>query len=350
MLKLLLVDYLSPNGHENFNAIHINALLKLGHSITAIGKKGQFDGVNNNPNFSTMYLPSWCNRPIKILPNIFCRIQAIFTLIYIMNKYKQKYDYSILLCYDILSCFFYRPKTKVVLINHNNVSQFSSKIKLWMTLHLPANYIHVTLNQEMKKRMEELNPYKKCCYVPHGVVQVSTDCKKPLYVGKDEQYLFCPVNRNIDVKLMANIISSEYVDDYLKSNKIKLFIKKFSDIIRASENIFVIDSFLEKAEYDYLIKNALAVILPYSTSFQYRCSGIMFESIAYQTPIIASDIPDLTCFDNDCNISFFSDENSFVEAVNISFKMNNIIELEIFNPMPYWKDILNDKNSEYEYS
>ena len=54
-----MIDYLSPNGHENFDKIHIEALVNLGHNLTLVGKKGQFDKVENKDKINIEVLPPW---------------------------------------------------------------------------------------------------------------------------------------------------------------------------------------------------------------------------------------------------------------------------------------------------
>lgn len=343
MRKILFIDYLGYSGHKNFNKIHINALQRQGWKFDLVGVVGQFNNMNidNHVNIIEIKEGFMTRRHAS---SLLSRLANILLLFKLRNMFKlSDYEYIIFPTYDVLSLFFFRTKQKVFLINHNNVSQLSSRIKLWMTKNLPLQYFHIALSQEMADRLRKLSPFRKCYYIPHGIIEPSNQEKKPVFIKEAEKYLFCPVNRNYDKVLLEKILTSQRVIKYLKKQNIRILIKRISDKICNSNEIFVIDSRLDKAEYDYLIKNACAVMIPYEQSFKYRCSGIMFESVAYKTPIIASDISALRSFENDCNISFFSDVKSFINSIEQSMYCNKKRhDLGKFNPYPYWKLVIED--------
>ena len=72
-----------------------------------------------------------------------------------------------------------------------------------------------------------------------------------------------------------------------------------------------------------MMKEALAVFLPYNSSdFQYRCSGIFFECVAFSSHIIASELPSMNMYKNNVDISYVADINSFVKAIEYSLNSN----------------------------
>ena len=339
-MKILFIDYLSYVAHKNFNKIQVDALQKLGCQIDFVGNKNQFDNIYDNGKISiTEIIGGFATKKHK--SPLLSRIANILYLSRV--KYRspiKEYDIIIFPTYDILSLFFFRTKKKTILINHNNVSQLWSKIKLWMTRHLSDNYIHIALSEEMKEELQKLIPLGKCYYIPHGIIEPTNNFKRPLFVQEGASFIFCPVNRNFDEEIVNKLLVSDKVNSYLKINNLYIIIKKITEKVKDTDYIRVINGILEKAEYDYLIKYSQAVLLPYKSSFKYRCSGIMFESISYNTPIIATDIPALKCFENDCNINYFIDEKSFLDTLKeIRNYKQKKVDRDKFNPYNYWEQL-----------
>ena len=115
---------------------------------------------------------------------------------------------------------------------------------------------------------------------------------------------------------------------------------KFYGVCPASCGEFV-QGVLDNEEYNYMLSKSKAVILPYGAGFKYRCSGIMFECVARKTPIIASRIDALEAFKGEINISFFSNKDELITAINnLSVIPLFNYDTNIFNPKKYWEKVL----------
>lgn len=342
--KVLVIDYMSPSGHKNFDKIHVESLLELNCNLKIVGKRGHFTDISNKQNIEICELPNWCCSRIKYLKPLFVRIQSILALLYIRAKYAQNdYDYTIFLCYDILSIFFYRTVSNVILIDHNNVGQLKNKVKLFLTKNYP-DYAHIALNKQMCQKLRDLLPEHNVFYIPHGLVPAFTNTHISEKYANSENFLFCPVNQNFDQKKIASLFNNDFLLDYLKEKNLVLYVKFFVGIREDRKEIQVISERLSEEDYKYLIKNSLAVILPYTEEFKYRCSGIMFECVANDTTLICYTNPAISIFNGEIDMYEFETSLQLVDCINA--RLNNgrkFYNKEFLNPTSYWRDFFKVK-------
>lgn len=336
-MQILVIDYISPEGHKNFDYVHVNALSELGYGLHLVGRRNQFASIANVGDFQVSSFPEWTFKTLP-LKQLSVRVMEMVRLKWVFSHVDvNEYDAIIMLSYDVLSLFPFRFKKKVLLINHNNVSQLAdNKIKLYLTRRLRNSFIHIALNVLMEKKLGELLHGKKVVYVPHGLVLNGSTIKRPSFLGDSDKFVFCPVNRNHDAVLLQRLLDSKGVTDYLECQGITFYVKKTVDYTTESHSIRRIMSFLSTEEYYYMIEKSVAVILPYGQTFKYRCSGIFFECIARDANIIATKIPDLEIYKEHARVQYFGDENSFIQCLKIIDKPNKAIDKGYFNPKKYW--------------
>lgn len=340
-MKILFLDYMSLNGHKNFNKIHIRALLEEGCELDLVGKNGQFDGIVATPKLRIYSIPPFLTKKYS-LPSLTCRIEWILILIWSIFKFPQrKYDLVILPTYDMVSTIFYRISKRVVCVVHDatyldkNINRIAANI-------LPKNFCFIGLNEEIKDRISEKVIHHKIYQIPHGLITPSVDYKKPAYLEPETRFFFCPINSFINYKLTSDVFSSQKLFDFLEDTNSFVVVKK--GVVTASNchRIIIIDNRPENEEYDYLMQNAKAVILPYATSFRYRCSGIFFECVARNTPVIASDIGSLRVYQNDTDTKYFSDLCGLINAMASYLEVKNgTSDISKFDPREGWNNVIN---------
>lgn len=342
-MRLLIIDYITYLGHRNFNKIHVESLIRLGHTIHVVGRNSALSSIDNNEKLKFTYLPGWSNRSFPV-SSVSERLKNVALLFWIKRKFDfQDYDLVIFLAYDILSLCFHRSYTPTILINHNNVSQLGSRIKLYLTKHLSGNYTHVVLTEETRMQLRDLLGKDSVKYVPHGFVYDKGEAVKPKYLNEGERFIFCPINSNYNAEQVTNLFSSSGFLELLEKENLLLVTKsnlvgsvKFQHIVSLSKRI-------PEEEYRYLLRNAVAVILPYSNAFKYRCSGILFECISANTPVIATQIEALDMYRDLIQIKFFRNVSEFVD--NIRYFLNTTrtkVDNTVFVPDNYWEQILNE--------
>lgn len=340
-MRLLLLDYISYLGHRNFNTVQVNALIKIGYDICLVGRTGQFENIKKKDNVSSVEIPEVF---FKKWPKgaVFFRLQGIMILLWVKEHIRWRdYDAVLVLTYDIMSIFIFRISTRTFLINHNNVSQLSNKIKLCLTRHLPNNYSHIALNDEMYRRLKELLPGRDVYYVPHGICPPSNKIRKPSFILDMGRFLFCPVNNNYDPLFVKKIFEDRTFLDYLKSSGIVLYVKESLGVGCDGCNVKKVPTTMKEEEYNFMLKNALAVLLPYCEFFKYRCSGIFFECVSFGTPVIVTKLATFDFYKNMVEMKTFSDVVSLICAIKYYSDEKKIMhDLSLFDPTCYWKTVI----------
>lgn len=331
---------MSIKAHQNFNKIHIGALIRLGHSVTLIGKAGHFDDIDDTSHINKIIIP---DRFFKKYPfaQITERLRELLCLFWLRRKIDYSaFDLVIIPTYDILSFFLFRINNKTILINHNNVFQLDNRVKLWLTKTLPYHYVHVALNELMKDRLENLLPAKRIYHIPHGILYSDRQETKPLFIEDENPFFFCPVNSNYDYSFLQSVFSSEELKVYIESKGINLFVKKSMGLITNSSNIINL-SVLSDSDYNYMLSHSKAVILPYGNDFKYRCSGILFECVNFNTPVLATEIDDLLLYKDLINIDFFHDVSSLIKGLDYCmYNKRKIYDYSMLMPDHYWKTVI----------
>lgn len=338
VMKILYIDYLSYSGHKNFNKIHLNALKSLGIDLSFVGSIDQYDDdlrceFLKIPNFFYLKLPFY---------SISSRILEFLCLLYIRFFIKTRnFDFIIFPTYDIFSIFAFPTRKKCFLINHNNVGQLDNPIKLIITKFLPINYVHVALNNEMHDRLSILLPSKRVLFVPHGLCLPFTKLKRPSTVPNECKFFFCPVNRNYDRNALEELFNDDQVVSFLDRNNIFIIIKE-GLISLYNKRIITVENKISFPEYNFLIKQSTAVILPYDDNFKYRCSGILFECIANDVSVVSSDINAMREFEDTISIRYFNNRDSFLKSLQcyLLSSENPSINKKKFSPYTYWQNVL----------
>lgn len=339
-MKILVIDYKSIKAHQNFNKIHLDVLLSQEHSLILVGRRGQFDNIGAKQDVASLNIPEFFYFPLPF-PQLSDRVREIFCLFWVWFKIKFiTFDFAIIPTYDILSFFLFRIPNKVVMIDHNNVSQLENRLKLILTRLLPQQFIHIALNTLMEERLRELLPNKTIYHIPHGVLSKPIEKNRPFFFKNEKTFLFCPVNSNYDYDFINTIFNSTELQNYLEQAGMQMFIKSSLCIHPKSPNISCLSS-LSDMEYSYLIAHAKAVILPYSNKFKYRCSGILFECVSYDTPVLATKLNDMLIYKNIINIEYFDSPQSLVSGLatllNNPSAKKNVTELD---PSMFWKKMI----------
>ena len=215
------------------------------------------------------------------------------------------------------------------------------RIRYFLTRTLPGQYIHICLNIDMEKHLKVLLPNRQVTYIPHGICSPSKILTKPSYIKEHERFLICPINRNYDISVVEELLSSEVLHNFLERENIKLFIKRQLSYRGICSNIIKIDNELSQPEYDYMLQNAMAVILPYGKRFKYRCSGIFFECVSRNTPILATDLEAMRIYDGLVNIGYFNNAVEMIQQLDICVLRKQVFyNKEMFNPYNHWKKLL----------
>lgn len=337
-MKILVIDYLSYSNHQRFNKLHIDTLKSMGHSLSLVGRKGHFNSCSNIVdeivNIPDKYYKNFPCRPVSI------RLSSIGALLWIRRNIDlRQFDVILFLAYDIMSLWTFRTSKITLLMNHNNVGQLDSKVKLYLTQKLPKNYQHIALNPEMTDRLKELEPQRAVTYIPHGLIDSVGESNSSF--KKDEIYFVCPINRNFDYDFCKKIFDSKQLHGYLGEKNLKLYIKQHLPYSGLCESIQILDNNMPYDDYVNLLRGAKGVILPYGVDFRYRCSGIFFECVLYDVPIIARDISAFRYYKEGNNLFLFHDEDTLIKSMSdcLEGKVTSFNK-DSLKPFNYWEKLI----------
>lgn len=344
-MKVLVVEYIAPIEHSGYVSHHIECLKRLGHSITFYTHKKFFESCNITDigfKFFPSVLHCRTNNPYK---PILERIQGIIKLIYLdILLLFQKYDVIIFTSYDIMSFWSFKSSTKTFIVNHNNLTDFSSPIKRFLHNRLPKHYIHVALAPFIADYLRE-RVKQDVIVVPHGMTKIYPrvdESERTLYGGR---YVYVPTTSSCDKRLLSSIIDSDSVHKYLYDTKTVLVIKS-PTLQTSSDSIIIIRGYIDNDHYSRIMSESFAVFAPYSdSSFHYRVSAVLMECFGSNIPILSTKTQSYESYANLCNYDFIIDSpQSFVHCLQIIDSINDenyYKDLDSLLPSSYWNLALN---------
>lgn len=337
-MNILVVDYLGEKGHRKFNKIHFEALECLGHTLFYVGRDGQFPGLITKQNH--IIIPEHFYKK-RIWSSLTARLAMIRCILWVRKRINFNYDCIIVPTYDVFSVWAIYSNKPLIIINHNNVGQLNNYIKRFITKIVTSRAIHIVLNKDMERRLKTILPRGEIFYIPHGYCPIGT-AQKPAFVKDNDQFIFCPINRNYDPSFTDSLFTSQEWVELLKDYGLKMYVKK-GIVGESNDRVHVIESNLLPEEYEYLMQYSSCVVLPYNEQFRYRCSGIFFECIAADKPIVVSDIEAFKEYQSIDGTYFFSGLQALTNCIKESLVHKPKRNKVSFLPGPYWDLLFKNK-------
>ncbi|RKD76311.1 glycosyltransferase involved in cell wall biosynthesis [Sinobaca qinghaiensis] len=347
MKKLLVADLISPQGHYIYNENLLTTLSKL-YEIDFIGDYNLINRLKpiiKSVNFNTF------NFLKKKENNLSFKIEQLFRIreIIKLNKDK-KYDVILISSYDLVTLSLFSEKhfkAKVILVNHNNLSRIDSLIKRFCFKKVYSNFsVHLLFENIFKINLEKelKSSLDKCYIIPHFLISNSpsennkkstSDITKILYLGNDRD------NKGLEVLMKA--VNRFDRKDWLNNLEINVAGKLSKTY--SCDKINFYNYRTSDSEYKKFILETDFIVLPYRNTFMNRVSGIFFESLSYEKPIIASDI--------DLFKQYFKEYGQigylFTEG-NQESLFNLLVKLQTQNRNEYKKFLKNIKQMKEDYS
>lgn len=343
-MRILIIDYLAPAGHVGYNKYQIEAISALGYNCEFVSSEEHIrncclESVKLKPLPGWLY-PKYKQKYKPILERIFGILRLLYLSLFVISN---EYDEILFLSYDIMSLFVFRSKKRVMLCNHNNSSDFKSYLKCVLHKRLPKSYEYIVLADFIKGLFIRNNPSHKTHVVPHGLTKCHFS-EKSCMPADSKKYVFCSTTSSCDEKFMYEITHSDKIYNFLKNNNIDIVIKTNLNI-EYPPFINIIRGFVEDTKYSSLMKNALAVLAPYSEdNFKDRISAVLMECFASNIPILCSNINSFIEYKKFANYNIIiEDEEGFISSLSelLAIKDENYYkDLDQLDPKPYWNIIL----------
>lgn len=346
-MKVLVIDYLSPKGHEGWFKLQIDSLLSLGHNVKCVFKDGFNENVGLPKDIILFQIPSsyyTTNKGLKY------RFESLRILRYIKKRVKEEeWDIIIFSSYETLSLGVYPIFKSAFIINHNNLSDLGdSKLKALLFRKLSVRFHQIAFNKVIACEIENISG-SKAFVVHHGLLDISYNNSEDIFEKYDlepQKYLISPTKTPGDMNelVMMNLCNSDVFNSYLKDSGMKMLIRRPIYIDAQYESNYVLVSgFLSNNDYYTLLSNCYALILCLDEKkFCYRLSGALFESMKLNFPIFIYYNKTFDAYSKyrNGNLMFTKPEELINELVNMHDSPWKDTISEIANPQISWEIVL----------
>ncbi len=336
-MKILFIDPICPEGHKNFNRIHINALKNQYGEVDCVFEDGYLADE-----FKTIYS----------FPEIFMPNNGLTNRIKIYRNWRaiakhvdfSKYDAVIVSYYDEITFGFLKLPKNCYLINHNNLSGVeSSSLKRLLYKSISKGCTQIVMDKLSHEYLESIG-IPKIKTIAHGLpapfaINEDWDSSYQADIKDFSHIIFSPSAGSTDVEFIYSLTSNQDFIELLKSTDTKLIIKVSADssIPHISSPYFqFIKERLSTDDYRQLFLRSSIILIPYPETFKYRSSGVFMESIANHKNFLVSAIPAFTIYENLFGQSHFFDSISDLinkAKVLLSEKESEILTLQAFDKL-----------------
>lgn len=329
MSSILYIDYLGHRGHNNFNKIYINAFDK-DVDVKYVLRKGIRLQLGIPREKMLWEIPNNLFSAGKVLHIVF----KIIMLCYIKFFLKvRKYDHVVVSCYETISLFFVPFPKGTYIINHNNISQLSQKIRRYCFVKMAKRYINIVFDRHSKEYLNSMG-VKNVIISPHGIIDpYKATANESNTNDKYNLVVFSPSYASMNEQLFEAMLNSEELSKFLENNNILLRIKYNKLIDTKTKNLEIINGYMSKDEYVSSFLNADIILVLYSSSFVYRSSGVLFEAIANGKKILASNIKAFKEYEDFLkdDIKYCDSVESLIQGIDYFLSTKN-------NPISYTVD------------
>ncbi len=327
MKKILFIDPLSQYGHVNFNKNYIKELRYRKFKIDFVFKEGYEKNFSIKKNIlnipKKLFVES--NRLISIY-------HEILKLRYINNNLDlNKYDYIFLSSYNEIGIYFSGIKSKLILINHNNLQGLDNSLKLFFYKKISRNNCQIVFENYMKKYLESIgvtNVFK----ISHGFSErminfnnnhIYKNKLASLKFGDFNKVIFISSVNKLDKKFFQELILDEKFITYLKDKNCLLVIKSKLNLLCNSRNIRLINYVLTDFEYNSIFMRSDLIIIKYPDFFKRRVSAVFFECVNNNKTCLIYKTETFLNYKNLINYDpYFNSKNELIEKISINLNLN----------------------------
>ena len=333
--KLLYIDYLSESGHISFNKNFIKEISELDLNIDYIFKASYSSKLGIKDNILT--IP---NKFYSSSNGFITRLNYIKILRFINQKINlNNYDYVLLSSYEEISLYFSRIKTKLILLNHNNLEGLGNSIKrFFLKKNSNSNY-NIVFEKYMIDYLEKFK-IKNLFKISHGLPAPidQTIIKNTIFIKNHSikldsfnKIIFIPTLSYLDKEFLVQLVTDKGFIDFLNINNVLLILKTKEVFNVNLANFVVINEFLTEIDFNSIFFKSDLIILKYPITFKNRVSSLFFHCIANNKTCLINKIDALYAFKNKINYEcYYESKEELISKIKIN------INLEKNNKYSYW--------------
>ena len=340
MKRILYIDPFSTYGHKNFNEIKIRNLACLEVELTCVFRDGYFEELHFEKKKTRLYkIPKKYYKGNR--SSFFNRIEMIKILRHVKRELNFKdFDKIILAAYDNIALYFSFIREEIFLVNHNNLAGLDNKIKLFFFKQISKRNIHLVFEDYMREYLNSIG-IAKVISVSHGLPNefkaIGDLPPTSLTDLKIEQYsnlIFVPSSSSSDVFFIDKLINDSSFQNYLKENNILLVLRGDYEVTQ-NKNIQIINKYLSKIDYRYLLIKSSIIIIKYPASFKYRTSAVFLDCVANNKIVLISEIEAFKQLESKINYNpYFTTIDELIDKVKIhicGFPLKPYVKIQEFN-------------------
>lgn len=327
MKRLLFIDLLSPVGHVNYD-MNMLRLLNSKFEVDVIIRQSMLSQIpiafyhNGEACPEEIFPENWTGRITNRL--LFVLKWRFYQFLFIRNVIKGRvsnYDYILYSSIDIysfaLATAFSKSK-KLAFVDHGIYRLNSLSVRFFYRHVLDKNIKIIALEEYIAHFMR-LNGVKNSVFVinhPLPLVQ-----NQPLHSieVKDHLFVFAPSTSNDESFIDEIIIKASHFPPNVFL-RIRSNCKNYEGF-----NLIVYNRRIAIDEYEKLFEMADFILLPYESSYNYRTSAILFESLSRGKRVLL--------WGNNTLMEYFKE---YPKCVSIFKDVNDLLEkLNVFDTIEY---------------
>jgi len=295
--NILYIDLLSPKGHLDLNKLFLDIFARFANKID-VSCRERYMKYNDIPkNIERIY--SIPTQYYKYNSKFDYRIKNIKKIKWILKNINiDLYDFIFISSYETISFSVSWPrniKSRVIVLNHNNLDELSNKLKYIFFKFTPKYVEHAVFEDYIRNYLLKRIKIPNKVWVIHHPIDISknNDYKKIKNKFFPEEkvmdkIIFAPSGSN-DENFIKQIVSLQRKENFLGSMSFKLIMKS-KELDYRENNLIIIKKYLSYEEYISYFKDAWLILLPYPEDFCYRISGVLFDCFIFKKKFIASSL------------------------------------------------------------
>lgn len=322
------MDVLSPVGHRNYNYSLLDIFTELGEIDVAI-KKGHLKHYKKEKLNNVYNIPEYFfNRSNKssVFRKLYIRIKLFIEMQWIKKLIRKKhYDIIFFSSMEPISFFFstLRLRKRYLFVDHGIGQINDSKVKRFFWKNINNKAEPIVMEKYIKKFLKkEIKIKNKVWVLPHPLPKLNIKETSTPYKRK---IIFAPSGSNNEEFISFLISNVDRINNY------KVIIKSKNKILE-HPNLKVYNDRITNKEYYSFMKNSSYVLLPYEDHYNYRVSGVLFEAVKLNKPIIINSNNTLKYYTDKYPksvLSFKDFEEFFIMLKKIKNEKNIIDNSEI---------------------
>lgn len=332
MKMILYIDLISPAGHDNFD-MNMIRLMKNNFEVDVMVRSEMIARISENANQRVKPCPdeifpdSRANKSrIRLGHALKWRWSQYKFVKYILEEQAGSYDFVFFSSVDIFTFGLATMNIKrrnFAFVDHG-IYRLNNRLTKFFYCKLLANDIKIIALEEYIAQYMRENGICNPMSVIHHPVPINTKKDFVELEGKSHYMIFAPSTSNEEGFIKELMDKRDHIP-----NRVSIVIKSHG-IEFKSDNLRIFQNRIEQKEYEQMFADADFILVPYESSYNYRTSAILFESLSKGKRVLLWGNNTLKNYFRDYpqSVCVFSDVDELLSMItnleNVKFDINQI--------------------------